>query len=361
MYQIFFASLFSDSGKENILFFIPLIFRLRIATCTKSFYFDRTILTYMPPSISRRKMLQLSGVASGAALLTCPRSAAATKLPPSPPSFIFCLNMATIRGHQLGFVKELDTAARAGFSHVEIWMDSLQTYLDNGGTLQDAKRRLGDLGITVANCIGFAPWVVDDDGARANGVEQMKKEMEMLAQIGCKRIAAPPVGATEKAGLDLNKAAERYRVILELGDTTGVVPQLEMWGFSKNLSRANEVLYVAMQAGHPAASVLLDVFHLYKGKTSLETLHLMSPAAVAILHMNDYPAHLAPDAITDADRTYPGDGVAPIRQILQVLTKPDEPLILSTEVFNKNYYSQDALTVAQTALAKMKAIAGTQV
>ncbi len=312
----------------------------------------------MSQSISRRKILQLFGASAGVAMLPRISKSTTTAAPPATPSFTYCLNMATIRGHNLGFVKELETASKAGFRSVEIWIDSLQTYLDKGGTLSDAGKRLSDLGITVENNIGFAQWIVDDDATRQKGIEQMKKEMDMLAQIGCKRTAAPPVGATDTPGLDLNKAAERYRTILELGDKTGVIPQLEMWGFSKNLSRVNEVLYVAMQTGHPSAKVLLDVFHLYKGETPLDTLHLMSPSAVDILHMNDYPANITAANITDADRVYAGDGVAPVKRILQILQKQDKPLIISTEVFNKNYYSQDALTVAKTALAKMKAVAG---
>jgi sugar phosphate isomerase/epimerase len=111
-----------------------------------------------------------------------------------------------------------------------------------------------------------------------------------------------------------------------------------------------------MESGHRSAKVLLDIFHLYKGGSPLDTLSLISPSAVAILHVNDYPAHLSPAQITDADRTYPSDGVAPIKHILQVLQHQDQSLILSTEVFNKAYYSQDALTVARTALSKMKAV-----
>ena len=72
--------------------------------------------------------------------------------------------------------------------------------------------------------------------------------------------------------------------------------------------------------------------------------------------MNDYPANLPAATITDADRTYPGDGIAPIRNVLQTLQNRNKPLILSVEVFNKNYYKQDALVVAKTALAKMKAV-----
>ena len=60
--------------------------------------------------------------------------------------------------------------------------------------------------------------------------------------------------------------------------------------------------------------------------------------------------------ITDADRIYPGDGVAPISRILQTIRNPDRPVVLSFEVFNKSYYAQDALLVAKTALAKMKSV-----
>ena len=155
---------------------------------------------------------------------------------------------------------------------------------------------------------------------------------------------------------DLNMIAERYHTVLELGDKSGVVPQLEMWGFMRNLSNVGEVLYSAMQSGHPSAKVLLDIFHLYKGQTKLNTLSLMDPSAVDILHMNDYPASFSYKVITDADRVYPGDGVAPIKQILQILGRHNHPLVLSTEVFNQKYYKQDALVVAKTSLQKMKSI-----
>ena len=310
----------------------------------------------MPQPINRRNVLKLVGTTAGMAMLPRMGRSMPVAEPHANASFIYCLNTATIRGHNLGMVKELETAAKAGFRSVEIWIDTLQTYLEAGGTTRDLKKRLNGLGMQVDNCIGFAEWIVDDDSRRKKGMEQMKREMDILAQIGCRRIAAPPAGATETPGLDLKKAAERYRAILELGKKTGVVPQLEVWGFSKNLSRASEVLYVAMESGHPSAKVLLDVFHLYKGGSPLDTLSMINPSSTGILHVNDYPSHLTPDAITDADRTYPGDGVAPLKKILHLLHRKGQPLILSVEVFNKSYYSQDALTVAKTALSKLKSV-----
>jgi len=302
--------------------------------------------------INRRHLLQVLGASLGAA--TFPNISLAQ--PAAKAGFTYCLNLSTIRGQKLGLVKELETASKAGFRSVEIWMDSLQTYLDQGGTLADVRKRLGDLGLKVENAIGFAQWIVDDDATRKQGLEQLRKEMDQLAQIGCKRTAAPPMGATKEPGLDLKRAAERYRAILELGDQTGVVPQLEMWGFSQNLSRVSEVLYVAAESGHPSARLLLDVYHLYKGGSSLDSLHLVGKPAIEIFHVNDYAANTTPSAITDADRVYTGDGIAPIRRILQALRTPDKPLTISLEVFNKDYYNQDALQVAKTALTKMKAV-----
>ncbi|BAU53524.1 sugar phosphate isomerase/epimerase family protein [Mucilaginibacter gotjawali] len=309
------------------------------------------------PKITRRSALQLIGASAGAA--------AAEKAIPSPVkavlpvthSYVLCLNMATIRGHKLGFVKELETAAAAGFRSVEIWADSLQEYLIHGGTIGEAKKRLDDLGLKVEDLISFNKWVADDAATRKDGLEQMKRDMEQMAILGCKRIAATGMGSSNAPVPGLDVIAQRYRTVLEMGDQTGVVPQLEMWGFQKNMSNVAEVIYIAMKSGHPSARVLLDIFHLYKGGTSINTLPLMDANAAEILHMNDYPATLSSAIIEDKDRIYPGDGVAPIEQILQILLKNrKKPLVLSTEVFNAAYYTQDALTVAKTAMEKMKRV-----
>jgi 2-keto-myo-inositol isomerase len=305
-------------------------------------------------SINRRKALQFIGASAGLSFIQKAEGNVAKVK--EKPAFTYCLNMATIRGHKLGFIKELETAAAAGFTSVEIWIDSLQDYLNTGGSISETKKHLDGLGLKVEDCISFNEWIADDETIRKKGMEQMKREMELLAQIGCKRIAATGKGISVTSVPDLKVIAHRYRAVLELGDPYEIVPQIEMWGFQKNLSNVAEVLYIAMESCHPSARVLLDIFHLYRGNTSLETLPLMNPNAVDILHMNDYPAGISYEIITDADRIYPGDGIAPLKRILKTLHKTDKPLVLSAELFNKAYYQQDALTVAKTALSKMKAV-----
>ena len=303
--------------------------------------------------ISRRNALQLIGAATGATFL--PGEGVLAQRPSADPRFLFCLNTATIREQNLGLVKELEIISKAGFEGAEIWIDSLEKYINGGGTVSSLKKRIDDLGITIEDAIGFEQWIVDDDNARHKGLEKLRRQLDLLAAIGCRRIAAPPAGATSKAGLSLKKAAERYRAILEMGEKAGVVPQLELWGFSANLNKLSDVAYVAIESGHPKAKVLLDNYHLYKGGSNIDSLHLLDPSAVDIFHVNDYP-DIPADRITDADRVLPGEGISPLKKVLSILGNPSRKLVLSVEIFNKEYYKQDALDVAKLALEKLKSV-----
>ena len=59
--------------------------------------------------------------------------------------------------------------------------------------------------------------------------------------------------------------------------------------------------------------------------------------------------------MNDSHRVYPGDGVAPLSKILQMIGGGGRSVSLSLELFNKDYWKQDPLEVAKTGLAKMKA------
>jgi sugar phosphate isomerase/epimerase len=136
----------------------------------------------------------------------------------------------------------------------------------------------------------------------------------------------------------------------------GIVPQLEIWGSALTLGRMSDAAFVAIQADHPDACLLLDAFHLYKGGSGFEGLKLLNGAALHVFHINDYPANPPREQITDAARVFPGDGVAPLVQILRDLAQAGFRGALSLELFNHEYWKQEPLTVAQTGLEKVRAV-----
>ncbi len=306
-------------------------------------------------STRRQFFGQASQAALGAASLGAATTVTAAESTKRDMRFAFCLNTSTIRGQKLGLVKEIELAAVVGYDAIEPWASSIHEYTRAGGSLTDLRKRIRDLGLTVAGAIAFSQWIADDDSKRAQGLAQAQLDMEALAQIGGSQIAAPPAGAQRAEPLDLLQAAERYRALLELGQQTGVRPMLEVWGFSKNLHRLGQALFVAIESGHPQACLLPDVYHIYKGGSDFTGLRLLGPAALPMFHINDYPADPPRDTIKDQDRVMPGDGVAPLTDILRMLHAINPGMTLSLELFSPAYWQQDARKVAEEGLVKMKA------
>jgi 2-keto-myo-inositol isomerase len=303
----------------------------------------------MNSPFSRRQFLAGTSAAVAASSVT-PAIADDAKADP----FRYCLNTSTIRGQNLGIVAEVDITAKAGYDGIEPWIREIDEYVKQGGSLPDLRKRIADNGLTVESAIGFAAFLHEDYAERAKGLEEAKRSMDLVRSLGGTRIAAPPVGVTDKTGLDLLKLADRYRALCELGREMEVAPQIELWGFSKTLSRLGEVAFVGIEAAHPSACFLLDIYHIYKGGSDFAGLAYFPAERMFCLHVNDYPAVPPRAEIGDAQRVYPGDGVAPNREIYRMLRDMGFRGTLSLELFNRDYWQQDALEVARTGLRKTK-------
>jgi sugar phosphate isomerase/epimerase len=294
-------------------------------------------------------------VATGTVAAGPASQASAAPNRPADEPFGYSLNTSTIREQKLGIVAELELAAKVGYHAIEPWIKELDEYVAGGGSLKDLKKRIADLGLTIESSIGFAQWIVDDDATRKAGLEEAKRCMNLMLEIGGKRIAAPPMGAQKISNMNLFTVAERYRALLELGDQMGIDAELEVWGHSQTLGRLGEAVFVAVESGHPKACLLPDVYHIFKGGSDFNGLKLINGAKIPCFHINDYPASPSRAEQTDADRVYPGDGVAPLKQIFTDLYAAGFRGYFSLELFNRTYWKQPADVVVRTGLEKMRA------
>ena len=246
----------------------------------------------------------------------------------------------------------ISLVADAEYDGIEVWIRDIRQFTESGRPLSELKRRLDDVGLEPVNAIGFAQWIVDDDQRRAKGMEDMKRDMDLFRQIGGRRIAAPPAGAREP--LDLFKMADRYAALLEIGAKTEVTPQLELWGPSQSLSRLGQLVFVAAECGRTDARLLPDVYHIYRGGSDFAGLRYINGQMLDVFHVNDYPSEPPRDQLTDADRIFPGDGAAPLGDILRTIHSAGFQGMLSLELFNREYWKRDPLAVAKSGLRKMK-------
>ena len=312
--------------------------------------------------LSRRQILSGAAAAVGTALVgsgvpaeaQAPRQTASTaRTRPANEPFGYCLNTSTIRGNNLDIVGVITAAAKAGFHSIEPWLTEVDAYTAKGGTLRDLRSRIGDLGLTVESAIAFTSFQTDDATARAAAMERMKVEMDKVAQIGGTRIASVPGNA--RAPISLDNTATYYRAALELGQTMGVQPLLELWGTHPQLGPLSHGLYVTAATGRADASLLLDVFHLYKSGSPFVGLKQVNGASLHVMHINDYPQVADAATLNDGSRIYPGDGVAPYRQILRDLRDSGFRGHLSLELFNRDYWTKSADENLKTAMDKIRA------
>jgi sugar phosphate isomerase/epimerase len=309
--------------------------------------------------VTRRKAL--TSIALGTATLSLPLTSITSDEPVkrvpnqtgyAKPKFRYCLNTSTISGQKPDLVRQVEIAADAGYDGIEVWVSDVQTAIADGATPASLKSFIEDHGIRVENAIGFAPWMTGGEA----GFRQMEEEMQMLAGLGCRRIAAPPAGVPGDRPLDLFMAGERYARLLDLGRKTGVMPQLEFWGSSPVLWHLGQVLMIAAVANDPGARILPDVYHLFRGGSGFDALKMVNGTLIDVFHMNDYPGSKPREELTDADRVFPGDGVAPLKQILSDLRNMGGDKVLSLELFNRSYWEIDSLEVARAGLQKIKQV-----
>ncbi|NQU20219.1 MAG: sugar phosphate isomerase/epimerase [Candidatus Nealsonbacteria bacterium] len=309
--------------------------------------------------LSRRQWITRSAAGLGAGALATTSVAAPADDKQSQPNskpFRYCLNTGTILGHNLSLDEEVEVAAKAGYNGIEVWMRNVHRYVEAGKSIDDLKKRIADLGLALESAIGFPRWAVDDEEQRTEGLESMRRDMDLIAKLGGTHIAAPPAGINRTPGMDLRKVADRYRAVLEVGRETGVVPQLEIWGSAQTLGTVADAVFVTTAADHPDACLLLDAFHIYKGGSGFHCLNQLNGAAMHAFHINDYPADPPREEIGDGHRVYPGDGVCPLTDVLRTMHATGFRGALSLELFNREYLKQDTLTVVKTGLAKIRAV-----
>jgi 2-keto-myo-inositol isomerase len=263
--------------------------------------------------------------------------------------FTLCLNTSTIRPASL--MDKIRIAGEVGYDAIELWSDDLTQYEAENGNLDGVAKALEDNGLQVATLIALHGWMDSAGEAYEKSLEEARRKMRQAAVVGSPYIiASPPRGE-----VDLDQGAQRYRQLLEIGREYGVKPAMEFLGFVAGVNQINDAWYIVTQADDPDGTIVLDVFHIYRGGSEIDDLRKIPGDRIAIFHLNDAPESPSREQQTDADRVYPGDGIAPLGDMLRILEESGYRGVVSLELFNPTYWEQDPREVGRVGLGKMKA------
>lgn len=260
-----------------------------------------------------------------------------------------CLDTATIRPAK-SLEEKVDIAIAAGYDAIEPWDRELDEYEKNGGELKQLAKKIKENGLFVPSMIGLWGCIPENEEAFQASLPATRNRMRMASEIGCKYAQAIP----NKVGdnYDTRFVASCYRRLLDIGiKEYNIIPALvfvEMFP----LKTMGQAAAVALDANHPQATIIPDVFHMHISKGGFEGLKNLKGDMMAIFQFNDAPKNMALEDMKDKDRVFPGDGILPLPKILQDLKSTGFDGCVSLELYNPEYHKQDLLQVAKTGLEK---------
>lgn len=264
------------------------------------------------------------------------------------------MNCSTLRPFRLDIFAQLRLCREAGYEGIEPWMRELTAFAEAGGSLSDVRKRAEDLGIEIFDAIGLIKWADRDPEVRRRAMEEARREMEMLQEIGCPAVGAPPAGDTE--GVSTEQYAERFRELWRLGEQFGVEPLLEIWGHRGGIRTVRKACDILDACGLPKARVLVDPIHIYKGGGSFSDIGELAEGSIGVAHVNDFTVALSPEQLPEKDRRLPGDGDADLASYARELLMKGYRGFLSLELFIEDYGRRDAAEVLQDGLERMRRI-----
>ena len=259
-----------------------------------------------------------------------------------------CLDTATIRPASLK--EKVSIAAEAGYDGIEPWDSELEEFEKNGGNLKALGAEIKKLGLKVPSVIGLWNAIPGTMPEFELSLKETRRRMRMAHDIGAEHIQTIPNTLPEN--YNQKWVAERYRDIIEIGmKEFNIKPALVFVKYF-TIKTLGQAVGIAMDANHPNALVIPDVYHMYISGGGFEGLKMLKGDAIAIFQFNDAPNTPAFKDLKDEHRVYPGDGILPLTSIFKDLKATGYKGFISLEMYNPNYYKEDLLQVAKTGLRK---------
>ena len=281
--------------------------------------------------------------------------AAAAALPPlmqatATSSIIVCMHEAS--SDRIDFKTAMEGYSKAGIRAVEPQLAKVREFAQKESPAA-ARRLLADLGLKPAsssNQIGLA----EPGDARARSLEDLKWKVELAQSIGCDRIVAPSAGAGPYTEDDYKRGADNLREAAEIAKPFGVTLMLEFSRFSRFVASLPTALKMVRETNHPNVRVMVDTYHLWGGISKFEDLELLRDGELNHLHFEVAPADPPREIQGQPHRKFPGEGIAPLRRIIDALKRKQYAGAASLELFDPAIQAMDPYQVATKARAAIE-------
>jgi len=232
-------------------------------------------------------------------------------------SMFVCMHEASSARYD--FKTAMEGYAKAGIRGVEPDLTKVREFRMKESPTA-ARRLLDDLGlkaVSSSNQLGL----MEPSDQRAANLEQLKWKVELAQVIGADRLVTPSAGTGNYKEDDYKKGIDNMREAAEIAKPYGVTLMLEFARTSRFAASLPTALKLVRELNHPNYRVMMDTYHFWGGISKFEDLELLRDGELHHLHFEDVPAEPIRELQGQPDRRFPGEGIVPLRRIVEVLKR----------------------------------------
>jgi 2-keto-myo-inositol isomerase len=244
-----------------------------------------------------------------------------------------CMHGATSSGSD--FRTMMEAWARAGIRAVEPDLPNVRRFAQQESP-QAARRLLDDLGIRAVSSSNQL-FLEEPGEQRAGSLEDLRWKVELAEVIGADRLVAPSAARGQYTSVDIySEVIDNLREAAEIARPHNVTLMVEFTRTSTLINNLRTALRVVREADHPNLRLMMDTFHFWSGLSKFEDLEYLEDGELHHLHFEDTPIEPPLELFGGGqqNRAFPGEGIAPLARIVEVLKRKGYAGPASLELFH---------------------------
>jgi len=239
--------------------------------------------------------------------------------------------------------KDVETAGKVGFDGIEICREKLDQYLHKYRK-EDLRDLIQSFRLGVSAICPFTGYVWCPENEFTKKLAETERYLKISTYIGCESLLVCAEESKSKRRKDVIEThVVRLKRLAQLAEDYGVKIELEWFS---DLTDAIEIVNLV---NHESLGMMIDTFHWYRGDGDITHIDLIPKDKLFLVHINDCE-NLPRERLTDENRLYCGLGVIPLVEILKRIKQKNYNGYLSVEIFRKEYWSKDPLTISLESL-----------
>ena len=272
---------------------------------------------------------------------------------PDPDDLVLCAGTLL----QASFREKVEAAAAGGFRAITLWPHDYRRAREAGLGDAELRRILADHGVAVADLDPLLTWLPSEREAAARSIAGAASEEEFYRIADALGARSLNICQGFGTSVDLDAAVEALRGVCERAAAHGLLVTLEFLPWS-GIPDAATALEIVRRADHPAATVMVDTWHHFRGSCDMAQLRAIPAAKVGSVQINDAPARPGADLVQESleERLLPGEGEMPLVEMLAILDEIGAHAPIGVEVFSKALDALPPIEVGRRAGAAARRV-----